>query len=81
MTTDTYNTQRRENDRYVRKINAAWGASVAWVEDREVTTQMKDKRGNLITYTAVAPVIASKMVRGLVDGLEPPPFQSTARVT
>ena len=77
MTTDTYNTQRRENEHYVRKINAAWGSSVAWVEDREVTTQIKDKRGNLITYTTVSPIIVSKMVRGLVDGLEPPPFKST----
>ncbi len=66
MATISYGAERRDNEKFARMINAAWGAEVAWVEDREFG------RGP-VKYTM--PVIVSRMVGGLVPGLTPPPFK------
>ncbi len=67
MATVSYGAERRDNEKFARMINAAWGSDVAWVEDRELLLRSGAK--------VVIPVIVSKMVNGLVPGLTPPPFK------
>ena len=70
----SYSELRRHNARCVDIINAAWGSTVAWVEDVLVEQSYRNKVNELVRYQAKVPIITSKMVNGRVAGLASPPF-------
>jgi hypothetical protein len=67
MAYNIYEQTRRQNERIAYLINQAWGAEVAWVEDRDFATSPTGK--------TIIPVVVSRIVGGLVDGLQTPPFK------
>lgn len=67
MSSQLYDTTKRENEHYARLINAAWGARVAWVEDRSFLLPTGGAQ--------VLPVIVSRTVNAMAEGMTPPPFK------
>lgn len=60
MSTHIYTQTKKDNEKHVAAINAAWGEDVAWVEDRALAGPAGG--------TVVLPVIVSKLVRGCLPG-------------
>lgn len=73
ITRDLYDEIHVENTLIANRINAAWGARVAWVEDRQFPAASK------LQAPITLPVVVSRLVNGLLDGMRAYPAFRSAR--